>query len=393
MVYKVLEPIFGSGIASAPAHIWTGHRKMIAPIFKTVNLRKFVDIFVEEASMLTEELEKVEHNENEIFFLKPLEKCALKIACGTMIGIKVEENILDKTVEAFERMKEIIRARFRNPFLIPDFIFNLTSMGKMQREILIFVQSFIDKMIQQWANESNTTNVNDSKAHKRLVDILMNSTDKEFIEKDIFYNLFTMLVTASDTTAVTMYFVIFMLANFPEIQEKVYKELLEIYGTQTPKAAPVKYEDLQHMNYLERVIKETLRIFPTVPIIARQVTEDFKIGDIVLPKHTDILIPFIQMHRNKKYWPNPLVFDPDRFLPENIKNYHLFYFTPFSDGPRNCIGMRYGMMSMKAILATLIRSFIFKVNETIEIDKIKLNMDIVLSTLEPVKIKLKKRNP
>ena len=61
-------------------------------------------------------------------------------------------------------------------------------------------------------------------------------------------------------------------------------------------------------------------------------------GDIVLPKGADILVSIIQMHRNKKYWPNPLVFDPDRFLPENIKNCQSFYFAPFSDGPRNCIG-------------------------------------------------------
>ena len=66
----------------------------------------------------------------------------------------------------------------------------------------------------------------------------------------------------------------------------MYEELLEIYGTKTPKAAPVKYEDLQRMNYLERVIKETLRIFPTVPIIAREVTEDFKIGLLIfINKH------------------------------------------------------------------------------------------------------------
>ncbi|XP_039304509.1 cytochrome P450 4g15 isoform X1 [Solenopsis invicta] len=390
-MYNVVKPLFGSGMLTAPAHIWTRDRKMIAPIFNTIMLREFVDTFVQEASILIEKLEKIGHNGNEIFVLEPLERCTFKIALGTMTGIKMEENILNEIVEAIERMKKIITARLRNPFLMSDFIFNLTSMGRTQRETVIFAQSVVDKMIQQWTNESNTANVNSDVAHKRLMNVLISSThNKKFTEKEIFYHLVTMLLTASDTIAVTMYFVTFVLANFSEIQERVYKELLEIYGMKTLKDAPVKYEDLQHMHYLERVIKETLRIFPTGPVIAREVTEDFKIGDIVLPKSADIFISFIQLHRNKKYWPNPLVFDPDRFLPENIKSYQSFYF-PFSDGPRNCIGMKYAMFSMKVILTTLIRTFVFKVNQRIEIDKIKLNMNLVLSTVEPLKIILEKR--
>ncbi|XP_039303866.1 cytochrome P450 4c21 isoform X2 [Solenopsis invicta] len=297
MMYNAVKPIFGSGLLTAPAHIWTGDRKMIAPIFQTVMLREFVDIFVQEASILTEELEKIGHNGNEIFFLKPsLERYTLKIAFGTMIGIKVKENILNEIVEALGRMKKIIGARFRNAFLIPDFIFNFTSMGSTQRKTIIFVQSLIDKVIQQWTNESNTTNVNDGITRKRLVNILMSSThNKKFTEKEIFYHLITMLITASDTIAVTMYFVIFVLANFSEIQEKVYKELLEIYGTKTPKAAPVKYEDLQRMNYLERVIKETLRIFPTGPVIAREVTEDVKIGLLIFKNLLHLLLIFFEI--------------------------------------------------------------------------------------------------
>ncbi|XP_011703412.1 PREDICTED: cytochrome P450 4V2-like, partial [Wasmannia auropunctata] len=98
---------------------------------------------------------------------------------------------------------------------------------------------------------------------------------KERLTRDkICNNVLTMLLTASESIATTMNFVIFMLANYPEIQEKAHKELLEIYGTETVNSAPVKYNDLQNMHYLDRVIKETLRIFPPAPLIARKVMED-----------------------------------------------------------------------------------------------------------------------
>ncbi|KAG5324382.1 C4G15 protein, partial [Acromyrmex heyeri] len=114
-------------------------------------------------------------------------------------------------------------------------------------------------------------------------------------------------------------------------------------------------------------------------------------GEYVLPKGADVFIMFIQMHRNEKYWPNPMMFNPDRFLPEK-RNCMPYYYMPFSDGPRNCMGSKYAMMSMKVILATLIRTFVFKLNQSIEIDKIKLNSDIVLSIAEPIKIRIEKRN-
>ncbi|XP_032690157.1 cytochrome P450 4V2-like isoform X2 [Odontomachus brunneus] len=97
---------------------------------------------------------------------------------------------------------------------------------------------------------------------------------KKFTRKEIIDEIVTIITAGTDTTAITLNFMMFMLANFPEIQQKVYEELLEIYGTQNPKSAPVNFEDLQHMNYLVCVIKETLRIFPVAPLIGRQLNED-----------------------------------------------------------------------------------------------------------------------
>ncbi|XP_011706504.1 PREDICTED: cytochrome P450 4g15-like, partial [Wasmannia auropunctata] len=174
--------------------------------------------------------------------------------------------------------------------------------------------------------------------------------------------------------------------------ERVYKELSEIYGTETPTSAPVKYEDLHHMNYMDRVIKETMRLFPTVPMISRQLSKDLQIGDSILPKNTNVILAFMRMYRNEKYWPNPLKFDPDRFLPERIKDYHSYYYIPFNDGPRTCIGARYAMISMKVILATLVRTFVFKVDRRVQINEIKLKTDLFISTVEPLKCRIEKRD-
>lgn len=97
-------------------------------------------------------------------------------------------------------------------------------------------------------------------------------------------------------------------------------------------------DDLREMHLLERCIKEALRLFPSVPVIARTLTEDQPMGKHILPKGADVLILPYVLHRNPEQFPDPEKFNPDNFLTENIKNRHAFSYIPFSAGPRNCIG-------------------------------------------------------
>ncbi|KYM96398.1 Cytochrome P450 4V3 [Cyphomyrmex costatus] len=250
-------------------------------------------------------------------------------------------------------------------------------------------------IIQQQLHELSKLHETETKTNtnKTFFNVLMEaSCKKNFTQKMILDNVITMITLVCDKISITTNFVVFILANFPEVQEKVYKELLTIYGTETPISAPVKCDDLQHMLYLDRVIEETMRLFPTIPVIGRRLTEDVKIGDSILQKNTNIIIVLMLMNRQEQYWPNPLEFDPDRFLPERIKNCPLNYHIPFSDGPKNCIGTKYAMISMKVILATLIRTFVFKVDRTMQIRNMKLKTDVTLSTIEPLKIRIKKRD-
>ncbi|XP_071640966.1 cytochrome P450 4C1-like isoform X2 [Temnothorax longispinosus] len=329
-----------------------------------------------------------------IYKIVPLLGMGLITAPDSMMGIQLEPNKNNDYLKAVQRSKNILLCRVRNILLFSDVIFNLTALGHKQKEDTNLVHSLTDEMIQQHTyklNNLNTTKEN-NQTHKKLFDILMDAPCEEnFTREDIRDNVITLLLAASDTISITMNFIVYILANFPKIQEKVHEELLKIYGTETIKSAPIKYDDLQHMHYLDRVIKETMRIFPPVPLIGREVTEDLKLGGVTLPKGTNIVIGIIKIHRNKKYWPNPLMFDPDRFLPEKTKSQSYCY-MPFSDGPRNCIGIKYGMMCMKVILATLVRTFVFKVNKSVEIDEIKLKFSTLLSTEKPLKVEIEKRN-
>ncbi|XP_029173943.1 cytochrome P450 4c21-like isoform X1 [Nylanderia fulva] len=391
----LLKPLFGKGLVTASASIWTKNRKMIALSFNTNTLRRSFDIFVEQSLILTKELENVGLNGNEIIFVEHVTKCTLSIACGTMTDIKMEflSNESHQYYKAMTSFRKTFQLRGRNIFLYPNFIFNLTATGREQRKSVNFLHSFTDKIIQQQTSALNELNTKSKTRHKSFLHTLMKASHTNKLSQEMLHdNMITMLIAGTDTTAITVNFVIFMLANFPDVQIKVYTELLEIFGTKTPQSAPIKYENLEHMDYLDRVIKETLRIFPTIPLFSRQLTEDLEMEEFILPKGANVVIELLTLHRNEKFWSKPLVFDPDRFLPQNIETSYQHYYMPFSMGPRNCISMQYAIMSMKVILTTLIRTFVFKVENSIQIDKIKLTVDLVLSTVEPLKIQIEKRD-
>lgn len=129
-----------------------------------------------------------------------------------------------------------------------------------------------------------------------------------------------------------------------ENKAKIHEELDAIYGDDPTR--DIKFDDLRQMKYLEKCIKEALRIYPPVLFIARKSTEEFKIKDYVIPVGTTCLVLFYQLHRDPKYFPNPEVFDPERFSTENSNTRHAFAYTPFSAGPRNCIGQRFVFKSI-----------------------------------------------
>jgi len=97
-------------------------------------------------------------------------------------------------------------------------------------------------------------------------------------------------------------------------------------------------EDAGNLKYLECCMKESSRLFPSVPGIERKATEDVELDGFKVPAGTSVSILIYALHRNEESFPDPLVYKPERFLPDQSIGRNPFAFVPFSAGPRNCIG-------------------------------------------------------
>lgn len=146
----------------------------------------------------------------------------------------------------------------------------------------------------------------------------------------------TFMFEGFDTTSISLVFCLMNLSLHQDMQERCYQEIVDNVDDDL---SGLDIAQLNRLKYLECFLKESLRLYATVPIIMREAVEETTLPNgLVLPAHSYITLHIFDLHRNPKYFENPNDFNPDRFLPENSVGRHPYAFSPFSAGQRNCIG-------------------------------------------------------
>uniref|UniRef100_A0A8W8NTJ9 Cytochrome P450 3A24 n=1 Tax=Magallana gigas TaxID=29159 RepID=A0A8W8NTJ9_MAGGI len=159
-------------------------------------------------------------------------------------------------------------------------------------------------------------------------------------------------------------FTAYNLATHPDCQEKLIEEIDAILGKEPP-----NYDNVQKLEYLERVFCETLRLYPSACRTHRLAERDIVIEGYTVPKGTDISFPIYSIHRDPRFWENPTKFDPERFTPENKAKRHPYAYLPFGHGPRSCIGMRLALVEMRLAIVSILQQYRFKTCEETEVCK------------------------
>ncbi|KPJ14863.1 putative cytochrome P450 6a13 [Papilio machaon] len=170
---------------------------------------------------------------------------------------------------------------------------------------------------------------------------------------------FFFFIAGSDTSAHSMLFVLLELSGNPEILKRLHKEIDDVFGKCNEK---ITVDDIEELKYMDMVINEAFRKYPTIGTIQRKCTKTttLPVGEVKIEKDVQIIIPIYAIHRDEKYYPNPDLFDPERFSPKNISNVPKYGYLPFGEGNRICIGARFARLQIKVGLAWLLRRYTLK---------------------------------
>jgi cytochrome P450 len=188
-----------------------------------------------------------------------------------------------------------------------------------------------------------------------LLSMLIAARDEDgsrMSDKQLRDEVLTFLIAGHETTALTLTWTWHLLAQHPQAERKLHQELDRVLGGRVP-----EFSDLPALTYTERVIKESMRLYPPAWSLARTVISEFELRGYRIPAGANVVMSQWIMHRNPAYFPEPEKFDPDRWSPEKAQKLPRFAYFPFGGGPRQCIGSSFAMMEATLLLATIAQNF------------------------------------
>ncbi|XP_055350212.1 cytochrome P450 3A24-like [Paramacrobiotus metropolitanus] len=189
-----------------------------------------------------------------------------------------------------------------------------------------------------------------------------------------------------ETTATTLTFMTYCLATNPDIQERLQKEIRTVLAGKDT----IEYDDLAEMTYLDQCVNETLRLFPPISRSERSCNAEWTYEGVTYEEGTIVAIPIFAIHRDPENWPEPEVYNPERFSKENRANIKPYSFMTFGQGPRNCIGMRFALYEIKMVMASILKNYRFVQSSKTQVPLVLKDEVGFMSTEKGVWVKVEK---
>ncbi|XP_055697198.1 probable cytochrome P450 6a14 [Phlebotomus papatasi] len=375
---------------------WKNVRSKLSPTFTSGKMKMMHSTIIAVAKEFQDYLEPIAQKNEEVeikdilarFTTDVIGNCAFGVECNSLKDPNTEFRKIGKRAFEFNNLE------FLRLFLIG--IFPNLSRKLKAKVTKPEVSEFFMRLLRETIEYREKNNIKRNDFLSLLIQIKNTGKlegDNTDLGKMTFEELaaqtFLFFVAGFETSSSTMAFALYELAQHQDIQDRAREEIngiLEKYNGE------YTYDACMEMKYVDQVINETLRKYPVVDTLIRKAGQDYQLSnhDFVLKKDSIILISAYGIHHDPEIYPDPEKFDPDRFTEENIKNRHAYAWLPFGEGPRICVGMRFGMMQTRVGLANLLSKYRVKTTPKTPIPLVFSPSSSVLSAKSGMWLRLEK---
>jgi cytochrome P450 len=354
-----LQPLLGDGLFISDTETWAKRRKVVAPIIHGSRVRGFAPIMIE--TIEEKRTDWAAQGEGaEVDALADMAHLTAEIICRTIFGRQLGKDYAAEVVQGFsDYQRHIDQIDILSLFGLPEWLPRFR--GRAIKKPVERIMTVLDKIIASYEaqKESGETSV---------IGGLLEARDEngEPLSRDaIISEAAVIFMAGHETTANTLAWAWFLLSQCDKSRAKLQAELDTVLAGRSP-----TFQDVPNLPYTKAVIEETLRLYPPVPILAREAMADTSIGGKSVPKGSLVMVVPWLMHRNPVLWSKPDVFDPGRFLNPKSKKPNKYGYVPFSIGPRICAGLQFGMTEAILSLAILAQDFELKLKEGTDVQPV-----------------------
>ncbi|NXB93411.1 CP4B1 protein, partial [Vidua chalybeata] len=352
----------GKGLLILEGSKWFQHRKMLTPAFHYDVLKSYVTLMSDSVKVMLDKWDKriTERRSVELFqdvslmTLDSIMKCAFSFNSNCQT-----QSDSHYYIRAVFDLTYLLSNRIQN-LSIKDVFYDFTGNGRAFQNACKLARTHTDQVIKErkmlLSNEKELEKIQ-KKRHLDFLDILLCSKDENGVglsDEDLRAEVDTFMFEGHDTVASALSWLFYCMSLHPGHQQQCREEIQGILGHRDT----IEWEDLGKMTYTTMCIKESLRLFPPVASVSRELSKPVTFPDgRSLPAGRSVGVNIFAIHRNRDVWENPEVYDPLRFSPENSAQRHSHAFLPFSAGSRNCIGQQFAMNEIKVALALTLQRF------------------------------------
>ena len=339
---RLLGPLLGRGLLTSEGADWKWQRQAAAPLFRPQELASFVPAFVRCAERTIARWrgggDVVRSMDAE------MNRLTLEVVAETLLpgGDEAFMATLQRSVARLQRSGgwDILYASMNVPRWVPR-----PGMHRGQREARTLHDAVALRLR---AHRAGASAQDDLVA--RLVAARDQETGRAMDERRLVDNLLTFYLAGHETTAKALAWTLYLLTRSPAWTATLVEEVESVTA-----GAPITASHLERLERVQQVVKESMRLYPPVPMMSRQAVADTTIGAHAIAAGTSVLIPIYAIHRHAARWERPHEFDPTRFEEARERSMPRYHYMPFGAGPRICIGMSFAMMEAVAVVACLLQ--------------------------------------
>ncbi len=332
---------FGQGLLTSEGDFWLRQRRLSQPAFHRERIASYANIMTDYAEQTLASWQDGETRD----IHQEMMQLTLQIVVRALFNVEAEA--IGKISSA---MNVVMRNSTGIRLLLPPVFRHLPTPAMIEfRRAVRQLDETVYRIIAMRRASGNDSG--------DLLSMLMQAQDEDgtrMSDKQLRDEVLTFLLAGHETTAIALSWTWHLLAQYPEIEQKLHANLDRDLSGRAP-----TFDDLPKLVYAERVIKEVMRLYPPAWSLARTVIKELEIGGYRIPAGANVVMSQWIMHHDPRYFPDPDKFDPDRWLPDKSQKLPRFAYFPFGGGPRQCIGPSFAMMEATLLLATIAQRFQF----------------------------------
>lgn len=341
-----LNPILlGNGLLTSEGDFWLRQRRLIQPAFLRPRIAGYAPFMVAATERMLASWQDGQRRD----ILAELTRLTLEIAAKTLFDAEASSRTND-VVAALAVAQEAWLSRFNS--LMPPPMWVPTPRNLRLRRAVGRLDRIIYDFIKQRRASGEIKN--------DLLSLLLAARDEQdqrgMSDQQLRDEAMTIFLAGHETTALTLSWAWYLLAQHPEAEQRLAAEVNEVLGSRLPTV-----DDLPRLVYTERTIMEAMRLYPPAYTIGREAQEETELGGYRAPRGLTVLMSEWVVQRDPRFWDQPLRFQPERWSSAMQQRLPKFAYFPFGGGPRRCIGDTFAMMEAVLLLATIARRFRFTV--------------------------------